>query len=492
VIILKKNKLKVKKQVWVVLAIIIFLSIGIYAGINVYKDIQYKKTNEYKLLQVGYTLDEINVLENNLKQKELETLFNSSKNDFLLSLFSEKYYLKKNLDRYLNYQLNNSDLSSNEIVSIVNTNTDYEFYDHDLNTDITKDYLLLVNKYYHLDSEYEPDDLVSVNNKYYYGSNHKIRSDVYEAFKNMWNAAYEDGIYLIINSSYRTHKTQIEVYDDYKNSNGTTYADSIAARPGYSEHQTGLSLDIFSKEHGSVASNNMYKFFDREGNTLVLRPDITPSVARAATKYFMDDDALDIENMLFESSGGKNIITTQPSKPLINSDMPETVQEDKVEETKIIAKSTNLSRTSIFMLQIPKISKKGTSAGEIKIPSYLRDLIPAFWGWPKEYSVKKDSAEKSKICTFKIVDTSDANTIITDENVKLFQKEGENSFSILSEKLIELDLQENDILRFIKTQCETGYYFTCEVVRSSATEYPIWEQFCTNLLKGSKRKYGMM
>jgi len=210
------------------------------------------------------------------------------------------------------------------------------------------------------------------------------------------------------------------------------------------------------------------------------------------TKYFMDDDALDIENMLFESSGGKNIITTQPSKPLINSDMPETVQEDKVEETKIIAKSTNLSRTSIFMLQIPKISKKGTSAGEIKIPSYLRDLIPAFWGWPKEYSVKKDSAEKSKICTFKIVDTSDANTIITDENVKLFQKEGENSFSILSEKLIELDLQENDILRFIKTQCETGYYFTCEVVRSSATEYPIWEQFCTNLLKGSKRKYGMM
>jgi len=271
VIILKKNKLKVKKQVWVVLAIIIFLSIGIYAGINVYKDIQYKKTNEYKLLQVGYTLDEINVLENNLKQKELETLFNSSKNDFLLSLFSEKYYLKKNLDRYLNYQLNNSDLSSNEIVSIVNTNTDYEFYDHDLNTDITKDYLLLVNKYYHLDSEYEPDDLVSVNNKYYYGSNHKIRSDVYEAFKNMWNAAYEDGIYLIINSSYRTHKTQIEVYDDYKNSNGTTYADSIAARPGYSEHQTGLSLDIFSKEHTTTSNfkdspahkwlkNNAYKY----------------------------------------------------------------------------------------------------------------------------------------------------------------------------------------------------------------------------------------
>ena len=39
-------------------------------------------------------------------------------------------------------------------------------------------------------------------------------------------------------------------------------------------------FDIFSKERGSVASKNMYKFFDREGNTLVLRPDVTPSIAR--------------------------------------------------------------------------------------------------------------------------------------------------------------------------------------------------------------------
>lgn len=47
-------------------------------------------------------------------------------------------------------------------------------------------------------------------------------------------------------------------------------------------------FDIFSKERGSVASKNMYKFFDREGNTLVLRPDVTPSIARLAAKYYMD------------------------------------------------------------------------------------------------------------------------------------------------------------------------------------------------------------
>ena len=42
----------------------------------------------------------------------------------------------------------------------------------------------------------------------------------------------------------------------------------------------------FSREIGTVPSRELYKFFDREGNTLVLRPDVTPSIARAVAKYF--------------------------------------------------------------------------------------------------------------------------------------------------------------------------------------------------------------
>lgn len=48
-------------------------------------------------------------------------------------------------------------------------------------------------------------------------------------------------------------------------------------------------FDIFKAERGSVDSREMYKFFDRENNTLVLRPDITPSIARCVAKYFMDE-----------------------------------------------------------------------------------------------------------------------------------------------------------------------------------------------------------
>lgn len=48
-------------------------------------------------------------------------------------------------------------------------------------------------------------------------------------------------------------------------------------------------FDVFSREVGTTPSKDLYKFFDREGNTLVLRPDFTPSIARAAAKYFLED-----------------------------------------------------------------------------------------------------------------------------------------------------------------------------------------------------------
>ena len=66
----------------------------------------------------------------------------------------------------------------------------------------------------------------------------------------------------------------------------------VIKRYGYRNIQTPTFefFDIFKKERGSVISKEMFKFFDRDGETLVLRPDITPSIARSAAKYFMDED----------------------------------------------------------------------------------------------------------------------------------------------------------------------------------------------------------
>lgn len=49
-------------------------------------------------------------------------------------------------------------------------------------------------------------------------------------------------------------------------------------------------FDIFNREKGSAISKDMYKFFDRDNNTLVLRPDMTPSIARCVSKYFSEKD----------------------------------------------------------------------------------------------------------------------------------------------------------------------------------------------------------
>ncbi len=61
---------------------------------------------------------------------------------------------------------------------------------------------------------------------------------------------------------------------------------------GYQDIQTPTFefFDVFSREIGTTPSKELYKFFDKEGNTLVLRPDFTPSIARCAAKYFMDED----------------------------------------------------------------------------------------------------------------------------------------------------------------------------------------------------------
>ena len=61
---------------------------------------------------------------------------------------------------------------------------------------------------------------------------------------------------------------------------------------GYEDIQTPTFefFDVFSKEVGTIPSKDLYKFFDKDGNTLVLRPDFTPSIARCAAKYFMEEE----------------------------------------------------------------------------------------------------------------------------------------------------------------------------------------------------------
>ena len=66
----------------------------------------------------------------------------------------------------------------------------------------------------------------------------------------------------------------------------------VLALYGYQDIETPAFefFDIFNSDTGTVSSREMFKFFDRDNNTLVLRPDMTPSIARSVAKYYSDCD----------------------------------------------------------------------------------------------------------------------------------------------------------------------------------------------------------
>ncbi|MBQ2986657.1 MAG: ATP phosphoribosyltransferase regulatory subunit [Tyzzerella sp.] len=105
----------------------------------------------------------------------------------------------------------------------------------------------------------------------------------------------------------------------------------VFALYGYHNVQTPMFeyFDVFGKEVGTIPSKELYKFFDREGNTLVLRPDITPSIARMATTLY-DTEKLPIRlcykgNTFINHSSyrGRLHETTQAGAELIGLDSVE-------------------------------------------------------------------------------------------------------------------------------------------------------------------------
>ena len=162
--------------------------------------------------------------------------------NFLLNLINEKYYKKDNLERYVNYYSTNNNLTSKEIVTNVNSNLDTPFYENYESTDTSKDTLMIVNKHYKIENNYKPDNLVTVLSEHGYPN--KIRADVYEEFKKMYNAAKNDNVSIFIASPYRSYSDQNSLYTYYVNTDGKQNADTYSARPGFSEHHTGLAMDL--------------------------------------------------------------------------------------------------------------------------------------------------------------------------------------------------------------------------------------------------------
>ena len=239
----KKRKVK-KKVIFLGIGLVLIISL-IVVAIKLYT---YFTSNEYKLEQIGYNETEItNILK--LDNTYINYALENEYDDDLISLTNEKWFIWRKYTDYKDYieeleeQPTTDEIDYSNVVTKVNTKTNYNYYTHTQETNMDLGNAILVNKYYSLPDQYSPDDIVDIPTTYAFEGN-QIREEVYEAFKEMADAAAEDGITLIVNSGYRTYEYQKELYEQYESANGTDYADSYAARPNYSEHQTGLALDI--------------------------------------------------------------------------------------------------------------------------------------------------------------------------------------------------------------------------------------------------------
>ncbi|HCJ40901.1 MAG TPA: D-Ala-D-Ala carboxypeptidase VanY, partial [Ruminococcus sp.] len=95
------------------------------------------------------------------------------------------------------------------------------------------DDILIVNKTYSVPDDYAPG----------------INSAAQAAFDEMMNDALNDGVYLYVNSGYRSYDEQYNLYYNYAYDRGVAEADKYSSRPGHSEHQAGLCFDVNSTEN---------------------------------------------------------------------------------------------------------------------------------------------------------------------------------------------------------------------------------------------------
>lgn len=155
------------------------------------------------------------------------------------------YYKEENKDRYISYQNENKNLDIEEIITNVNIGIDKPYYTNTKPSENLNTNLILVNKYNYLTEDYVPENLEDLDTTYA-RSGMQLVSEAKEAFETLAENAKEDNMTIIAMSSYRSYDYQVDLYNKYVETDGKEAADTYSARAGFSEHQTGLAVDIYN------------------------------------------------------------------------------------------------------------------------------------------------------------------------------------------------------------------------------------------------------
>ena len=225
--------------------------------ITAYFSIKYLEYDDFnininKWLKLGYSSTDINYVYK-INNDELNKKISEKYIKDITNYLSYDYFKVDKLDRYLNYF--NGDYS--DTIIKVNIGLDKEFYKDPV---IVKDYSIdvIVNKYNKLDASFVPKDITELTKCSEKGQ--YLALDAKLAFDKMCDASIKDGMNLGVTSSYRSYDDQNKIYNSYLKSNGQDSVNKYVAFPGYSEHQTGLALDVKSVVASPFKSTKEYKW----------------------------------------------------------------------------------------------------------------------------------------------------------------------------------------------------------------------------------------
>lgn len=221
--VVKKKKLKLKKKNFLIfLSCILLILFSITYGVLTLTSP--KTTKKEKVVKTA-------------KEIKLGKLENIQKK---LDYFNEDY-----IDRYLAYQKKNKGLSIKQIIMDVNIGVDRDYYTNTKKAINLNKTNILVNKYYYLEEDYIPENLEEIDKKYARNGMMLVK-EAKEAFEDLAQAAKEEGNTIIAMSTYRSYNYQRALYNRYKEEDGVEGADTYSARAGFSEHQTGLAVDVYN------------------------------------------------------------------------------------------------------------------------------------------------------------------------------------------------------------------------------------------------------
>lgn len=224
--------MKINKELIIYIVIIVLLIIGIITSI--------------------LSLQNNNTTINN-NQKKLRKLKGNIKN---IKYINENY-----INRYIKYQKKNTNLSVEDIITRVNIGLDKKQYTNTSPSPYLNKIYILTNKYTYLKENYVPENLEYLDTKYSRNGMMLVK-EAKKQLELMIEKAKTDNITIRVMSSYRSYKYQVQLYNRYLEEDGQELADTYSARPGFSEHQTGLCIDIDDNnlDYTQFEKSNSYKW----------------------------------------------------------------------------------------------------------------------------------------------------------------------------------------------------------------------------------------